>query len=1126
MKRFHDLIRLAAASIAAATFLAGTPVLARQCPPGWSDGNFGQGTWGSAEVFQGGNGGTAQFTRPTTGGTPANSPYGDIQITLNNAPSPTTRSSAYVGSLLNNATVAGPISSVDFILDSKTFGNAPNAAAVTCLLYQNNTYYMAFTRRVAAGNNINDTWAAQAILTLTQNQFQDMDSLVNGTTPRRPDFSSGTAPITFGFVVGASTAPGGAGGSTRTGIDNAGFIIHRLAPTNNNCSNCLPLTPTSGLATIEVRGTTCHATMDGSASCATTGADVWYCYTTPCPSPTIIETCASFDTALSVHSSCAGGELLCNDNSTVSWCSGPTNSRVAFTPVANQTYYIRVAGPALGQGDFTLRLTPTPQSPVNELCQNATPLPTNVTNFPFNTCFANLTGPGSCPANNDIWYTYTAPCTGCLIFSLVPSQYDTYLGVYSGSCSNPIELACNDDNGPAGGGLSSSARVCVTAGTTYRIRIGGYAGARGNGLLSIYPDPGTISLASRTVCQGNPLTWTATSTSVPAPTFLWERLQGSTWVGVSNSATYTLPSVALSHAGQYRVTSTTTCGVSRTTTATATLTVTPGPPANDACANAAPLVPILDPSTGLISVTVGGSTTCATPDGTAACGSSNFTNSVWYTYFSPCAGPVQLTTCPSTYDTVLSTYWLPSGACPSGLTPLLCNDDTMQGPCANTGPSALNFTSVAGRTYYIRVSGVAGSVGTFSLTLSRPAVLGDSCGSPIVLSPSTSTLDFDTQCATTDGFASSSCGGDGQIYNDLWYDYTAPCNGFLTLSTCDAASFDTRIAVYAFDAGCPTNAPLACSDNATNCSNGTTRLSLPVTTGRRVRIRVGGSAFSSGTGTLSIQCSESCPVSFTVPGQCASQQDPAQTCDILTKVFRISGTATGDSLAWRIDISTTFGTNAPITCFYENLHVSDVPVGAKAVQIGEILINSIRAMFGDSPHPADPINGRVEALYSGEVVEPPPLDPNNPDFLIKIRIGKPVPAPSTADFQLSLGVNGVLTCVNVGVCPDPPCGPCPFNPTVSQIQLSGFDRNGNGEDDTIDILIGASLDLNGDGIPDDAAFCPCDWNQSGELTSQDFFDFIGSFFAGNGDINNDGETTSQDFFDFVTCFVVRPPGCP
>src|SRR5262249_26369157 len=48
--------------------------------------------------------------------------------------------------------------------------------------------------------------------------------------------------------------------------------------------------------------------------------------------------------------------------------------------------------------------------------------------------------------------------------------------------------------------------------------------------------------------------------------------------------------------------------------------------------------------------------------------------------------------------------------------------------------------------------------------------------------------------------------------------------------------------------------------------------------------------------------------------------------------------------------------------------------------------------------------------------------------------------------------------------------------------------------------------------------CPVDWNGDGVTNSQDFFDFLADFFAGNSDFNFDGVNNSQDFFDFLTSF--------
>jgi hypothetical protein len=82
-------------------------------------------------------------------------------------------------------------------------------------------------------------------------------------------------------------------------------------------------------------------------------------------------------------------------------------------------------------------------------------------------------------------------------------------------------------------------------------------------------------------------------------------------------------------------------------------------------------------------------------------------------------------------------------------------------------------------------------------------------------------------------------------------------------------------------------------------------------------------------------------------------------------------------------------------------------------------------------------------------------------------------------------------------------------PTTGAASLSLFRAGGAGEPDV--------LSIPGLPIPGGPS-CTADWNDDGLLNSQDFFDFLNSFFANAADYNNDGSTNSQDFFDFLADF--------
>ncbi|HEX2837557.1 MAG TPA: hypothetical protein VHN77_05470 [Phycisphaerales bacterium] len=278
------------------------------------------------------------------------------------------------------------------------------------------------------------------------------------------------------------------------------------------------------------------------------------------------------------------------------------------------------------------------------------------------------------------------------------------------------------------------------------------------------------------------------------------------------------------------------------TTGNGTLTITPGtcapqPPANDVCANA---------QWAAAGITYTGDTTLATDDGTSSCGTSSASPDVWYKYKPQTSGSVTVATCGSAYDTVVSVH----SAC--GLTNIsgACNDDACAGGGGNLGSSiAVNMT--AGTTYLVRVTGYNGSVGTYNLLITGGGGVvppsNDDCAGRIGYN---GTIPFSTVGASTDG-VTTPC---GQVFNEIWYNYPAACNGTATLTATGNAGFAPSLAVY--NGGTCAATYMACVD----ASGTTATLNFPVTQGNSYAIRVGGNANGlTGTGTLSISCTPSGP---------------------------------------------------------------------------------------------------------------------------------------------------------------------------------------------------------------------------------------------------------------------------
>jgi hypothetical protein len=113
---------------------------------------------------------------------------------------------------------------------------------------------------------------------------------------------------------------------------------------------------------------------------------------------------------------------------------------------------------------------------------------------------------------------------------------------------------------------------------------------------------------------------------------------------------------------------------------------------------------------------------------------------------------------------------------------------------------------------------------------------------------------IDNNFATTTGPAlvdDCTTQGTPQIFNDLYYSYTASCDGTVIISTCDQFDADTVIAVYDACGG----TQIACNDDGENCTGFTSRLEMAVSNGDSMIIRVGSWAEgATGTGVMSVSC--------------------------------------------------------------------------------------------------------------------------------------------------------------------------------------------------------------------------------------------------------------------------------
>jgi hypothetical protein len=322
---------------------------------------------------------------------------------------------------------------------------------------------------------------------------------------------------------------------------------------------------------------------------------------------------------------------------------------------------------------------------------------------------------GGNAGGKSVWYSWTAPSTGVVSIDTHGSNFDTLLGVYTGTSVAALTTVASNDDDPAGGTTTSKVTFATTAGTTYQIAVDGYGGVSGSITLNLsfsagaLQPPTGLTASNGTYSDGVHLSWAAVSGATAYEVYRYTsndstkatQVNASDITGTTYDDTATTPGVTY----YYWVTAKNASSTSAFSSAVTGYRATIGP-ANDNFANRIAI-------TGT-TVTVTGSNVGASkePGEPSTLAGNSGGRSVWWTWTAPTSGKVTLDTHGSNFDTLLGVY---TGTSVSALTLIGANDDD---PAGGTTTSKLVFNAVAGTTYQIQVDGYGGASGNITLNLS------------------------------------------------------------------------------------------------------------------------------------------------------------------------------------------------------------------------------------------------------------------------------------------------------------------------------------------------------------------------------------------------------------------------
>lgn len=323
-----------------------------------------------------------------------------------------------------------------------------------------------------------------------------------------------------------------------------------------------------------------------------------------------------------------------------------------------------------------------------------------------------------------VWWTWTAPSDGTVVFDTFGSNYDTTLAVFTGSTVAGLALIARNDD--SGGGYQSQLSIPATAGQVYHIQVDGYSRNSGAIVLTLTHDgppappenvaPVDMSLAGNQISENQPVGSLvgvlSTIDSDAEDSFVYQLVGGE---GDISNGLFRIVGNELrtnvildfesqpSHSVRVRSTDAGGLAVEKTFVVEVLNESEPAVPPNDLFADRFEL-------TG-ISATVFGTNIDATVEAGEPI-NFNGGRSVWWTWTAPSDGTVVIDTFGSDFDTTLAMYL---GSTLTTLTRLTRNDDAV----GLQSRVALDVRE--GTAYHIAVDGYAMAAGSIALNLQHTA---------------------------------------------------------------------------------------------------------------------------------------------------------------------------------------------------------------------------------------------------------------------------------------------------------------------------------------------------------------------------------------------------------------------